>query len=96
MFHEGVAPALLLRVFHFPLNKLRRLFIHSSTTTSSTALLLVVRTVVGTVPVLNTAFILKKNATAMPIVNASRKVRYCNSGRHTWSDSIFSRNFLTS
>eukprot|EP01043_Picozoa_sp_COSAG02_P040018 COSAG02_NODE_3205_length_7171_cov_18.044118_3_plen_142_part_00 len=29
MFHEGVAPALLLCVFHFPLNKLRRLFIHS-------------------------------------------------------------------
>jgi hypothetical protein len=28
MFHEGVAPALLLCVFHFPLNKLRRLFIH--------------------------------------------------------------------
>eukprot|EP01044_Picomonas_judraskeda_P041925 COSAG03_NODE_21342_length_305_cov_1.242718_1_plen_80_part_01 len=27
MFHEGVAPALLLCVFHFPLNKLRRLFI---------------------------------------------------------------------
>ena len=30
MFHEGVAPALLLCVFHFPLNKLRRLFIRST------------------------------------------------------------------
>ncbi len=27
MFHEGVAPALLLCVFHSPLNKLRRLLI---------------------------------------------------------------------
>jgi hypothetical protein len=34
MFHEGVAPALLLCVFHFPLNKLRRLFIHSKSWSS--------------------------------------------------------------